>query len=51
VEDEAIQSVVIVRRGQAGRVTDCTVDVGDDAAGSAYDVMVVVADSRLITGH
>ena len=40
----------MVGRGQARRVTDSAVDIGDDAARSTHDVMVVVADTRLIAG-
>jgi hypothetical protein len=51
VENEAIQRVVVVGRNQARRLTDRTVDIGDNPTGSANDVMVVVADPRLITGN
>ena len=44
------RSVVVVGRDQAWRLADCAVDVGDDAAGSAYDVVVVVVDPRFIAG-
>ena len=41
----------VVGRGQAGRVADRAVDVGDGAAGPAHDVVVVVADPRLVARH
>jgi hypothetical protein len=51
VENEAIQRVVVVGRNQARRLTDRTIDVGDNPTGSANDVMVVVADPTLIAGN
>jgi hypothetical protein len=48
VEDEAIEHVVVVGRGQAWRVTDRAIDVGDDATGSADNVVVVVANPGLV---
>ena len=42
---------VVVGGGQAGRLADGAVDVGDDPAGSADDVVVVVADARLVARH
>ena len=42
---------VVVRGGQAGRVADGAVDVGDGAARPADDVVVVVADPGLVAGH
>ena len=51
MENEAIQRVVVIGRNQARRLTDRTVDIGDDPTRSANDVMVVVADPRLITGN
>src|SRR6202012_5214827 len=44
VDNEA----VVLRGGQAGRVADRAVDIGDGTAGTAYDVMVVVADAALV---
>src|SRR5690606_25820091 len=40
-----------VGSGQAGHVADGAVDVGDDAARPAHDVVVVVTDPGLIAGH
>ena len=40
-----------IRRSQARRLADRTVDVGDGPAGSADQVMVVVADPRLVAGN
>lgn len=42
---------VVVGRGQARRMTDSTVDIGDDATRPADDVMMVVPDPRLIPRH
>jgi hypothetical protein len=42
---------VVVGRGQAGRVTDRTVDVGDDTARPAHDVVMVVPDASLEPGR
>src|SRR6185437_7508128 len=41
----------VVRRGQAGRVTDSAVDIGDRPAVAAYHVVVVVPHPRLIACH
>src|SRR5690242_6271067 len=51
VEYEAIKDVVVVGGGEARSVTDGTVDVGDDPAGPAHDVVMVVADARFIARH
>lgn len=48
VENEAIKNVVVVRRCQARCLADGAVDVADDPAGPADDVVVVVADPRLV---
>src|SRR5262245_25689596 len=42
------REAVVVGRGQARGVADGAVDVGDDAAAPAHDVVVVVADPRLV---
>ena len=42
---------LVVGCGQTGRLADGAVDVGNDPAGPAHDVMVVVGDSRLVPGH
>jgi hypothetical protein len=42
---------VVVGRGQAGRLADGTVDVSDDTARAAYDVVVVVPDASLEPGR
>lgn len=39
-----------VRRYEARRLADGAIDVGDDSAGSADGVMVIVAHSRLVPG-
>ena len=39
---------VVVRCGQAGRLADGAVDIRDDPARPADDVVVVVADPRLV---
>src|SRR4051812_2505491 len=44
------REAVVVGRGQAGRLADGAVDVLRRAAGAADDVMVVVADARLVEG-
>src|SRR4051794_24363432 len=41
---------VVVLGGQAGCLADGAVDVGDGAAGAAHQVVVVVADPRLVAG-
>ena len=40
----SITKPLVVGRGQARRLADGAVDVGDRAAGAAHDVVVVVAD-------
>ena len=51
VEDEAIQcGDVTVRRGQAGGVPDAAVHVADGSTSAADQVMMVVADPRLVAG-
>src|SRR6476660_3779432 len=47
VDDET----AVVGRCQAGRLADGAVDVGDGPAGPADDVVVVVADPRLVAGN
>ena len=42
---------MVIGRGQAGRGADGAVDVGDRPAGPADDVVMVVADARLIPRH
>ena len=44
------REAVVVGRGQARRLTDGAVDVDDRAAGAAHEVVVVVADARLVAG-
>src|SRR5581483_5592883 len=39
---------VVVQRRKARRLTDGAVDVGDLAAAAAYDMVMVVADARLV---
>ena len=51
VENEALEHVVVVGRSQAWRIADRAIDVGDDAARSTHDVMVVVANPRLVAGN
>jgi hypothetical protein len=51
VENKALEHVVAVGRCQTRRVTHSAVDVGDHAARSTHDVMVVVADPGLVTGN
>ena len=46
-----IPDIVVVGRDEAGRVADGAVAVGDGAARAAHDVVVVVADARLVAGH
>jgi len=41
---------VIHRRSQARGLADCAVDVCDDPAGPADDMVVVIADPRLVAG-
>src|SRR4249920_2089537 len=36
---------MVLGRGEAGRVADGAVDIGDDAARAAHEVVVVVADA------
>ena len=42
---------VVVGRGQAGRAADGAVDVGDRAARAAHQVVMVVADPRLVARY
>src|ERR1700748_2901895 len=42
------REAVVVGRGQAGRLADRAVDVGDRAAGPADHVVMVVADPRFV---
>ncbi len=44
-------TLVVVGRSQAWRVADRAVDVGDNAARPAHDVVVVVADPGFVTGN
>ena len=41
----------VASRGQAGSVTDGTVDIGDDTARPAHEVVMVVPDPRLVAHH
>src|SRR5215472_7381092 len=41
------REAVVVGRGQAGRLADRAVDVGDDPARPAHDVVMVVPDASL----
>src|SRR5579859_504067 len=42
---------VVVGSGQAGRLADRAVDVGEDAARPAHDMVVVVPDPPLVPGR
>src|SRR6185437_2554599 len=42
---------VVIGRGQAGRLADRAVDVSDDTAGLAHDVVMVVPDASLEPGR
>src|SRR5882757_4041052 len=42
------REAVVVRRGQAGCGADGAIDVGDHAAGTTHDVVVVVPGPRLV---
>jgi hypothetical protein len=44
VDGEALEKAAAVGRGQAGSVANGAVDVGDDAARSTHDVVMVVVD-------
>src|SRR5712691_9631743 len=44
------REAVVVGRGQAGRLADRAVDVSDDTARAAHDVVVVVPDASLEPG-
>src|SRR5438477_10260971 len=45
------REAVVVGRGQAGRLADRAVDVGDDTAGPAHDVVMIVPDAPLEPGR
>src|SRR6516162_1984458 len=45
------REAAIVGRGQAGRLAHRAVDVGDDAARAAHDVVMVVPDASLEPGR
>src|SRR5580700_3707912 len=45
------REAVIVGGGEAGRLADRAVDVSDDTARSAHDVVVVVPDASLVPGR
>src|SRR5207248_5596142 len=45
------REALVVGRGQAGRLADRTVDIGDGTARPAHDVMVVVPDPCLVASH
>ena len=42
---------MVIGRGQAGGLADRAVDVGDDAARPAHEVVVVVSDPSLEPGR
>src|ERR1700759_2677769 len=45
------REAVVVGRGQAGRLADRAVDVSDDAARPAHDVVMIVPDASLEPGR
>src|SRR3954453_5119585 len=45
------REAVVIGGGQARRAADGAVDVGDHAARAAHDVVMVVADPRLVARH
>src|SRR5665811_2591373 len=45
------REAVVVGRGQAGGGTDGAIDVGEETARPAHDVVVVVTDTRFVARH